>query len=252
MLRIAVALGYVVLLLGTAPASLLAQDDLEFQAADGVSVYGTWYRSSADTRLGVIIAFHQAGGSGVGEYGPIVPRLNEAGFDVLAVDQRSGGDRFGVENRTVSARGEETGYCAVEPDLVGALGFVRSLAPDDRLIIWGSSYSAALVLRLAASNPEGVVGALAFSPASGGPMSDCRAEDVSDQIRIPVLALRPRREMNLESSVQQFALFQDQGHRTFVAEPGVHGSSMLVEDRVGGSVEETWRAVLDFLSEVSD
>ena len=45
----------------------------------------------------------------------------------------------------------------------------------------------------------------------------------------------------------QMALFESQGHETYIAEPAVHGSSMLNEKRVGEPVEETWNVVLDFL-----
>jgi pimeloyl-ACP methyl ester carboxylesterase len=42
----------------------------------------------------MFLLFHQGGASARGEYGPIIPRLLSAGYHVLAVDQRSGGDRF--------------------------------------------------------------------------------------------------------------------------------------------------------------
>lgn len=229
-------------------ARLEAQETVTFPASDGETLHGVWYRTSAERSTAIIVAFHQAGANGIAEYGPIAPTLNEAGYDVLAVDQRSGGSRLGGVNRTAEALGQEVAYCDVMPDLEGALDFVRRQAGETPIVIWGSSYSAALVLRLAASNPAGLAGVLAFSPASGGPMAACRGEEVSDRIRVPVLALRPSGEMNLESSARQFTRFAEQGHETFVAQPGTHGSSMLVEDRVGASVEDTWSAVLDFLA----
>lgn len=233
--------------------TLGAQEMVTFEAADGLALHGAWYRTSGDAAA-VIIAFHQGGANGMAEYGPIAPRLNEAGYDVLAVDQRSGGDRLGGVNRTVQAHGddEEIAYCDVTPDLVGAVDYVLSAAPDRPIILWGSSYSGALVLRVSAANPPGVSGVLAFSPASGGPMVDCRGEDVSDQIRFPVLALRPLREMDLDSSVTQFARFEAQGHQTYISDPGTHGSSMLVERRVNGSTDDTWAVVLDFLRRAID
>ena len=45
----------------------------------------------------------------------------------------------------------------------------------------------------------------------------------------------------------QVELFQEHGHQTYVADPGVHGSSMLNETRVGSSTEATWTVVLNFL-----
>ena len=48
----------------------------------------------------------------------------------------------------------------------------------------------------------------------------------------------------------QIATHEQQGHRTYVADPAVHGSSMLNEARVGESVDTTWTVVLGFLEEV--
>ena len=45
----------------------------------------------------------------------------------------------------------------------------------------------------------------------------------------------------------QMQLFRNHGHQTYVADPGVHGSSMLNAERVGAPVDETWTVVVDFL-----
>ena len=45
----------------------------------------------------------------------------------------------------------------------------------------------------------------------------------------------------------QLAEFEAQGHLTYVADPGVHGSSMLDPERVGADTEKTWRVVETFL-----
>lgn len=167
------------------PASVRAQEPVSFAAADGGRVYGYWYRTSQPVRA-LILAFHQGGASGRAEYGPIAPRLNDAGYDVLTIDQRAGGRLFGGENRAVNERGEESGYCDAVPDLAGTLAYARAERPNTPIVLWGSSYSGALTLRLASTNPDGVIGVLAFSPASGGPMADCRGEEVSARIDVPV------------------------------------------------------------------
>ena len=73
-------------------------------------------------------------------------------------------------------------------------------------------------------------------------------EPYSEQITQPVLALRPLREMDVPYVPGQMKLFQEHGHQTYVADPGVHGSSMLNETRVEASTEDTWTVVLDFLA----
>ena len=57
--------------------------------------------------------------------------------------------------------------------------------------------------------------------------------------------------MERESSKLQFELANKYNHQTYVPKNGVHGSSMLVKERVGESVEETWKAVIAFLNEMN-
>lgn len=221
-------------------------------AADGVRVHATWYRSPETVGKPVILLFHQGGASGVAEYAPIIPRLRERGFNLLLIDQRRGGERFGGINRTAaSIDPEAVSYCDVLPDLEAALLFARQLEPDRRVILWGSSYSAALVFQLAAAYPDDVRGLLAFSPASGDPMGGCRPEPFAGQVQVPALVLRPKSEMGRGEVAAQMRIFEDQGHTTYVADPGAHGSSMLVPDRVNGYVEVTWEVVSAFLDRLT-
>lgn len=80
-------------------------------------------------------------------------------------------------------------------------------------------------------------------------MADCKADPFVASLTVPALALRPASEMQTESTQQQFELFEKNGIRTYIAEEGVHGSSMLVQDRVEGDVSPTWEVVLEFLAD---
>lgn len=220
--------------------------EVEFGATDGAVVFGTWHLTSSEPSA-VIIALHQGGASGEGEYGPIIPRLLETGQNVLTVDLRAGGDLFGGLNRTVQARGVESEYCEAQSDIEGALAFVRRTVPGVPVILWGSSYSGALALRVAAEHPAGVAAVLAFSPASGPPMASCRAEDVASMVKVPVLVVRPRSETEREPVVEQLEIFRRAGHHIYVADPGTHGSSTLVTERVGAPATAAWDRVLRFL-----
>lgn len=222
--------------------------DTVLVASDGVRVHTIWYRSADTMGEPVIVLFHQGGASGLAEYAPLVPRLRAERFNLVIVDQRRGGGRFGGTNRTASAVDpDRTSYCDVLPDLEVALAFARQLEPGSRAVLWGSSYSAALVFQLAVAHPDDVLALLAFSPASGDPMEGCRPELFSERVRAPSLVLRPESELELGWVTEQMKTFRNQGHRTHVASPGAHGSSMLVPERVNGSVDATWEIVLDFL-----
>ncbi|NNF57310.1 MAG: alpha/beta hydrolase [Rhodothermaceae bacterium] len=238
------------------PVAAHAQQDgrgVVLTTRDGLTVYGDLYASGGVPGHPFILLFHQGGANGRAEYAPILPRLRAEGFNLLVLDQRRGGDRFGGHNRTVAAHeGATFSYCEALPDLEAALAFVRERDPSARPILWGSSYSAALVIQVAAVHSDAVAGVLAFSPASGEPMDGCRPEPLADGLTVPLLVLRPQSEAARESVAAQLAAFAEQGHQTYVADPGTHGSSMLAEERAGGDVEPTWRVVLDFLRDVTD
>jgi pimeloyl-ACP methyl ester carboxylesterase len=219
------------------------------EAADGVGVYGHLYRPEISTRADgpLVLLFHQARADARGEYSAIIPRLQASGYTVLAVDQRSGGDLFGGPNRTAEEAGSDYGYCEAYADLEAALAWARGSGASG-IAAWGSSYSAALVIRLAADYPDDVAAVLAFSPASGGPMAECAAGEVLDDLTTPALVFRPEREMDVPSVSRQAAAFEAAGIRVYVAAGGVHGSSMLDPSRAEGGVEATWEVVLDFLA----
>ncbi|MFQ5642429.1 MAG: alpha/beta hydrolase [Thiogranum sp.] len=114
----------------------------------------------------VIVLFHQAGASR-GEYAEIAPWLNTLGYNCLAIDQRSGKGVNDIKNETAQ-RAEKanrpTGYVDALPDIKAALSYARKHYGERGVIAWGSSYSAALVLKIAGDSPALVDGVLAFSP----------------------------------------------------------------------------------------
>ena len=235
--------------LSSAMAGPAAAGEVSFTASDGVAVFAELHESANGRSAPSIVLFHQGDADGRGEYERIFPVLTVSGYNVLLVDQRSGGDVFGGRNRTAAGIDDSVpaAYCDAYPDLDAAVDFMRGSAFDGPLAVWGSSYSAALVFRVAA-NRDDVDAVLAFSPASGGPLADCRPDEVLEEIEVPVLALRPVREAGIPSVQAQMQAFAAVGIDTVVAEPGAHGSSMLDASRVGASTAATWVAVLDFLA----
>lgn len=228
----------------------IAADQVEFAAADGVQVYGDLYASKAGKQAPIILLFHQAGSDARGEYTGIATRLQEHGYNVLAIDQRSGGTRFGGVNRTMQGlERQDYGYCEAYPDLQAAIEYARRQEFAGPMAVWGSSYSAGLVFQLASENATEVSAVLGFSPASGAPMADCPLTPFLADLEIPALALRPQREFEIDSVQAQMRDFAAHGIQTHVADPGVHGSSMLNAERVGASTEATWDVVLKFLAE---
>lgn len=228
--------------------------EVDFETSDGVLIYGDLYLAPDRQKdAPLILLFHQGGGDARGEYGPLVDRLLAEGYHALAIDQRRGGDRFGMFNRTSERFAaqrhsyDDVSYCDAYPDLQAALRFADSDGFTGPRVAWGSSYSAALAIRLAAENADDIDAVLAFSPAAGDAMEGCQPEQYSNQVTQPMLALRPISEMQAPSVPLQLELFRKQGHQTHVADPGVHGSSMLNEARVGAPTDKAWKVVLDFI-----
>lgn len=143
-----------------------AQKKVSFSAADGLEITADLYVSNS-IYSPFILLFHQAGWSR-GEYQEIAPKLVEMGYNCMAIDQRSGGEVNGVVNETfkrAQAQGKNTTYIDAEIDLKAAIAYVKKNYGDAELILWGSSYSASLVLKIAATDTtSGIEGAIAFAP----------------------------------------------------------------------------------------
>lgn len=144
--------------------------DSGFQSVDFPTVGGIQVRADVyeppNPSAALILLFHQAGWSR-GEYREIAPKLVEAGYRVMAVDQRSGRAVNGVTNEThrrAMRKKLSTSYLNAHEDLKAALTYARKTLDAKRVIVWGSSYSASLVIRLAAEKPADVAAVMAFSP----------------------------------------------------------------------------------------
>ena len=222
-------------------------EPLTLTAADGVKVYGEFWPAAAPGAP-LILAFHQAGSSHA-EYTPIAPRLNRAGFSVLAIDQRSGGNEFGGRNKTVAALGRSSTYDAALPDLEAALAWGRERAQGAPLLVWGSSYSAALVFVLAARHPADISGLLAFSPGEYLRSPNAVGE-AARALRVPAFVDQSSAKDEIDAARSILALATASADKTqFIpARHGVHGSATLRGDRNPAGAEENWTAVLAFLA----
>lgn len=237
-------------------------EEITLNASDGVVISAYWQKAkpsktsspnvdSGDGANPTILLFHMAGSSAHGEYSEIAPIFNDAGYNTLAVDLRSGGDRLGAPNKTASRLGEtDIGYCEAYPDMVAALGWAKANAGGGPIVVLGSSFSAGLVIKLGAQHQQDIAGVLAFSPASGTPMADCRPEPFLAEMTIPLIAFRPDREMAIESVIAQAAAFRAAGVPYVEIADGRHGSLMLRESQTGTKMDHVWAPVLQFIRSV--
>ena len=241
--------GRVVAIEGAERGWLAGARPLELTTSDGTPVFGEVHGDPANARA-VLLLFHQGGSNAHAEYANIIPRLLRNGYVAIAVDARAGGTMLGGTNRTMTAVGGDPHYCEAYPDLVAVLDHARSVAGDLPIVPWGSSYSAALVLRLASERADDLAAVLSFSPAGGEAMGECPAEAFADRVTIPAFIARPASEADLDHVAAQNERFRELGFPVHIATPGRHGSSMLNPERVEGDAEPSWQAVLEFLARV--
>ncbi|MCD2322616.1 alpha/beta hydrolase [Sphingomonas sp. IC-56] len=222
----------------------ISAEPVTLTTADGVKIDGVY--TQVEHPRALILLFHQDR-SGKDEYALIAPRLAQAGYASLRIDQRVGGDLFGG-NLTAQRLGKRVGYLEAKPDLIAALDWAKTKKLP--VILWGSSYSASLALLLASERPQEVAAVLAFSP---GEYFDDRQllARAAAKIRVPIFVTSAQdgREIDAARAVIDAAPAETEVH--FVPKlGGVHGSSTLLRERNPEGAEPTWKAVLAFLDDV--
>jgi len=224
------------------PAFPALADKVAFPSSDGLEITADYEKASSET---TIVLFHQAGSSR-GEYNTIAPRLNKLGYNTLSVDLRSGRAFDGVKNET-AARGAQAGkgasFLDAKPDMLAAISYANKLSGTNKVVIWGSSYSAALSLVIAGEGKAKISGALAFSP--GEYLSGVSVESAARGISIPTYMSSARSEvrqwqpfLKAASNIKAVG-FKPQGG-------GRHGSSALIEGS-SPNAGEYWQSVEAFL-----
>jgi len=222
-------------------------EKVHFSSKDGVRITADYYRIHADT-VPLIILFHQAGWSR-GEYIEIAPRLNQLGYNCLAVDLRSGKTVNNIDNETfleAKKKMKETNYLSAETDIIASVDYGLNIA-GGKIFLWGSSYSASLALKTATQYQEQVQAVLAFSPGeyfrSFGKPSNFISENVTG-LNIAAFLTCANREKekceiiydNIPSSNKVFFVPETSGN---------HGSSALWN--IHFDSKAYWGAVESFL-----
>jgi dienelactone hydrolase len=229
---------------GNAAKPAAAGEAMTLKASDGVTVHALFYKAQNPKAL--ILLFHQAGSS-KDEYATIAPRLVSAGFSALAIDQRAGDGLFGT-NETAQGLGHKADYLEARPDLKAALDWGRSQKLP--IILWGSSYSSSLIFPLAASDPQGIVALLSFSPGEYFDRDKEMIRRAAAKVTVPVF-IASTREETADADPIMAALPKSANNVRFTPAHGVHGSSTLIPSRNRDGAEANWSPVLNFLNRVA-
>ena len=215
---------------------------ITFDSEDGLEMTVDQYHVKLDKP--VIILCHQAGWSR-GEYQEIAVTLNELGYNCIALDQRSGNAVNGVTNQTAAnakAEGKGQTFLDAEQDIRAAITKF-SEAYKQNVILWGSSYSSSLVLKIAAVNDK-VDKVFSFSP--GEYLPGVSMANTVKQLDKPSFLTSSRSEAGQTKAI--FDNIKSTHKLHFVPKgAGRHGSSALWSTEADNA--EYWIAVKAFLAD---
>lgn len=221
-------------------------ETIQLESEDGV-VFSADLYFTEDQSAPFIILFHQARYSR-GEYREIAPELNRLGFQCMAIDQRSGKAVNNVLN-TAKLSAEELGlnttYPDAYPELQKAIEHVHKYYHPEQLLIWGSSYSAALLFVLANEYPDEINGILAFAPGEYFKINGKSIAQYATSIHCPVFITSARDEFDSWKHIYDSIPHQNK-YYYLPEDQGYHGSKALWKDHPGH--EMYWVHVKDFLS----
>jgi pimeloyl-ACP methyl ester carboxylesterase len=233
----------VALMLIAVPAC--AQVKVRFASMDGLLITADLYK--VDDKSPYIVLCHLAGHSR-GEYTETAKRLNTYGYNCLAIDMRSGDEIFGIVNETAAAAREEhkpTGYLDAEVDIRSAVDYAYSLS-EKPVILFGSSFSASLVLMIAADDSR-VSKVIAFSP---GEYFDGRpsVKETIRELAKPVFVSSSKDEAD-EVTALVSEIRSRKVHQFVPSTAGAHGSIALWAVTTGH--QAYWDALVTFLESKS-
>lgn len=221
------------------------KETIQFSSGDGIQVTADLYMT-ANSRAPFIILYHQAGYSR-GEYLEIAPKLNSMGFNCMAVDQRSGNKVNGIENEThkeAVAQNLKTDYLDALTDVEAAYLYVKYGINPEKIILWGSSYSAALMFYMGSEHHKNLSGILAFSPAEYFKVNGKEIKNFAKRVTSPVFVTSTKSEYPKWKSIYE-SLRSDKF--SYIPEgEGSHGSKALWTENPGH--ELYWQAVGSFLN----
>lgn len=215
-----------------------------FNSKDGLKITADFY--PVEKPKGFILLCHRSHCNRA-EYRETAPKLNLLGYSCLAIDQRSGMKVWGATNETkdrAKQKGLPTGYMDAKPDIEAAIDYAYELNNKKPIILFGSSYSAALAL-LITSQTKKVKATIAFSPGEY-----LKGVNLSNEIRgisKPIYVTSPKAEIKQVTEVIKAVGLDFITHfKPEVA--GFHGSKTLWEAVKG--YKTYWASLEKFLKKI--
>ncbi len=222
-----------------------SQETVTFDAADGLKITANLYE--IDSTLPYLILFHQAGSS-KGEYRETAIKMIKLGYNILAVDLRSGDEINFVTNETAALAkktGKNNSMLDAKQDIIAAIDWAYYKS-NKEVVILGSSYSASLCLLVGKINPK-VKAIVAFSPGEYfKPQIDIKK--TLKGLKKPIFIACSQREI---SYVMEMTAFVDTKYKTIFSPKtgiGEHGSKSLWKSCKTN--KEYWLALMMFFNNI--
>ncbi len=215
-----------------------------FPSKDGLTITADLY--AIKNAKNFMVLCHQAGFSR-GEYIEAAKRLNKLGYTCLAIDQRSGKVANNVINETAklaNEKGMSTKYLDAKQDIEAAIDYAYKLNNNTKIILVGSSYSAALSLLIATTNNK-VKAVAAFSP--GEYLKGVNLTESILSLDKPTFVTSSKKEIEQVTGIIQNIKSKQVVH--FKPEvTGIHGSRALWKTTPGN--KSYWKSFIGFLSNI--
>ncbi|WP_300675727.1 alpha/beta fold hydrolase [Soonwooa sp.] len=180
---------------------------ISFPSKDNkIRVYADYYANNSKNAP-LILAFHQAGSSR-GVYRDIAPRLVALGFNVLAVDLRSGHKFGNVTNESFQeaySKNLPTEFENSIPDIEASYDYAKNILKAKKVIYFGSSYSASLGFYTISQHPTDYAALVTFSPGEYFKIDNKSIADFAKDDNIPTFVSSAKDEkpnwLNIYNSV---------------------------------------------------
>ncbi len=222
-------------------------EKISFLSLDSLEITADLYKIE-NNKGPYIILFHQANFSR-GSYRDIAPKLNKLGYNCIAVDLRSGHKAQGVINETCKraiAVNKKIRFSNAVQDTEAAILYVKDSLKVEKIIVWGSSYSASIAIYLGSKYSDDIDGILCFSPGEYFKINDQFIASFSQNIKCPVFITSGKNEEKKWNEI--YKNISSEKSFFLPKEGGAHGSKALWDEKKGNQVY--WVAVKSFLESI--
>ena len=236
---------FILLLQVSLLTSIKAQQFVTFQSSDSLTISADFYETETDSKKWMIMC-HQAEFSR-GEFKEIARRMIKLNYNCLAIDMRSGGEVNYVPNETANeakSLGKAQTFLSCEIDILSAIEYVLSREKDAEIVLFGSSFSASLCLKIAKERPD-IRAVIAFSPGEFFTPQLSIKKTISD-LSIPIYVGCTKSEYLYEKDMfenvkpQKVVIFRPE------KADGTHGAKTLWWE--SSTRNEYWLSLLFFLN----